>query len=278
MLSAILMVLWLATNFALVTVAIHYGARAAGSERGTLRFAALGTGLFLAISLLGLGLTGLMPTPTNPLAQLAILGLVFTAQVWLTFKCLQFLFKLSKAQTFLPFLSLFAASIVIFAVSSRVIQPYVAEALIFPTHSMAPTLHPGDRFLVSRLRPPKRWSVIAYWHEDRFQRARYGKRLVGLPGERIRFEAGNLYVNDQLVAAPPPLAGKLTAELPREFRVLALYRDGQTITLGRDEMFVLGDDLARSADSRVDGPEKMSSIIGVVDFVYWPPNHVGPVE
>jgi len=41
-------------------------------------------------------------------------------------------------------------------------------------------------------------------------------------------------------------------------------------TLGPDEFFVLGDNSQASADSRFMGPSKMSAIIGVVRWRYWP--------
>lgn len=40
--------------------------------------------------------------------------------------------------------------------------------------------------------------------------------------------------------------------------------------LGGDEYFLIGDNVDSSVDSRMNGPSPGSSIVGVVDLVYWP--------
>jgi type IV secretory pathway protease TraF len=40
------------------------------------------------------------------------------------------------------------------------------------------------------------------------------------------------------------------------------------------QMFLIGDNVDLSYDSRMDGPSDIASIIGVVDAIYWPPSHV----
>jgi signal peptidase I len=96
----------------------------------------------------------------------------------------------------------------------------------------------------------------------------YCKRLVGLPSEHLKFQGGQIYVNDQLATAPVVVAGQLHASAagvqnPR-------YSDGEDISLGPDEIFLIGDNVNLSRDSRMDGPSKHSDIVGVVDWIYWP--------
>jgi len=104
-------------------------------------------------------------------------------------------------------------------------------------------------------------------------RSLWCKRVVGLPGEELRFEGGQLYVNNQLQPAPAVLAGRLTAMVPTPGH--SRYVDGQTIRLGDNELFVLGDNLPVSDDSRWTGPVKTSTLDGVVDFQYWPFSRFG---
>ena len=50
----------------------------------------------------------------------------------------------------------------------------------------------------------------------------------------------------------------------------ARYKDDETITLGDDEYFFVGDNVEHSNDSRLSGPTRGSSLVGVVDLIYWP--------
>ena len=146
-----------------------------------------------------------------------------------------------------------------------VIRPFITEAYRLPTSSMSPTLPIGSLILVNKLESPRRWDIVAFINSpDHFVSC---KRLVGLPGDHLRFEKGNLFVNDQLPLAPVVVAGQylLTSHMR--------YQDGETITLANDEIFVIGDHTVLSYDSRSTGPAKLSSVIGVADFLYWPFDH-----
>ena len=143
-----------------------------------------------------------------------------------------------------------------------VLRPFVVEAYVLPTGSMVPTIRAGERIMVDKLEKPRRRDVVAYHVGTQV----YCKRLVGLPGERLRFNDGNLYVNEQLVIAPAVVTGRY------HMMSIMRYRDGQIITLADDEFFVVGDNVTLSYDSRMVGPSKWSSMIGVADFLYWPMN------
>src|SRR5205823_2060885 len=108
------------------------------------------------------------------------------------------------------------------------------------TPSMAPTIEPRDRLLVNKLLRPRRWDMVAYWRHDEQPPAVYCKRLIALPGERLRFDGGMVYINDQLMPAPAVVAGRCHASVPG---TAARYADGQTIALGSDEYFLVGDNV-----------------------------------
>jgi signal peptidase I len=134
------------------------------------------------------------------------------------------------------------------ALALWVIRPFVTEAYVRPTASMSPTLAPGDCILANKLQRPRRWDIVLYHPplpDGTVGGDTYCKRLVGLPGERLRVEGGNLYVNDRLVAAPPMVAGRYTMG-----RYGLHYHDGQTITLAADQLFLIGDSVNKSYDSR----------------------------
>jgi signal peptidase I len=135
---------------------------------------------------------------------------------------------------------------------------------------MLPTIEHDDRLLVNKLLRPRRWDLVVYWNDDPQEKLAFCKRLIGLPGEKLRFEGGNLYVNDEVVQMPPVLAGRNLMHPGTVHRAPGRYNDGTAIVLGPEEYFFVGDNLDMSLDSRQLGPSPSSSIIGVVDVLYWP--------
>jgi len=90
-----------------------------------------------------------------------------------------------------------------------VIRHYCIEAFRIPTHSMKPTLYGdhvgadrtrrhGDRILVDKFvyqrRDPRRYEVIVFRYPLNGN-INFIKRLVGLPGERVRVEDGDLWIS-----------------------------------------------------------------------------------
>jgi signal peptidase I len=91
----------------------------------------------------------------------------------------------------------------------------------------------------------------------------YIKRVIGLPGDHVRIERGQVYVNDR------PLA---------EDYVQPDYRDDSSmrpIVVGPNEYFVLGDHRNSSSDSRIWGNVPRKNIYGKAVFCYWPLNKMG---
>jgi signal peptidase I len=131
------------------------------------------------------------------------------------------------------------------------------EPMLVKGGSMRPTLNPGQRIAVAPLlRPPGRGDLVVVarpGHGD----LEVVKRVVGLPGERVRLHPGGLEVDGRPVPEPylagPPAAGTLEVEL------------------GPAEYLVLGDHRAASTDGRDFGPVGADALLGRVRFAYWPP-------
>lgn len=101
-----------------------------------------------------------------------------------------------------------------------IIRWALMEAYVIPSPSMLPTLVVNDHIFVNKivygvrlpftekwlleLGEPKRGEVIIFKHPKETHRF-YVKRVVGLPGDRVFYENGNLYVNDQLVEKTVPV-------------------------------------------------------------------------
>jgi signal peptidase I len=131
------------------------------------------------------------------------------------------------------------------------------EPVLVRGGSMRPTLDPGQRIAVAPLlRPPARGDLVVVAREGR----EVVKRVVGLPGERVRLHPGGLDIDGQRVPEPylagPPAAGTLEVEL------------------GLAEYLVLGDHRAASTDGRDFGPVGADALVGRVRFAYWPPRRL----
>ncbi len=108
--------------------------------------------------------------------------------------------------------------------------------------SMRPTLEDGDRLLLDRfgfkLFGPRRFDIVLFKSDSGQTNI---KRIVALPGESVVIRDGKLYVNDKLLESPSHLKfGEITSP----------GRVGESISLGRDEYFVLSDNLESGEDSR----------------------------
>ena len=132
------------------------------------------------------------------------------------------------------------------------------EPMLVKGGSMRPTLDPGQRIAVAPLvRTPARGDLVVL---DRPGNLEVVKRVVGLPGERVRLLSGQLEVDGRAVPEPylagPPSFGELDLEL------------------GPAQYLVLGDHRAASTDGRDFGPVGADALLGLVRFAYWPPRRL----
>jgi signal peptidase I len=162
-----------------------------------------------------------------------------------------------------------------------VFQAEIAKPYRVPSASMEPTLHCAkpasdckakfsDRVIalriVYRFRDPRR-GEIAVFHAPAAA-AQCGasgifiKRVIGLPGETVSESDGVVYID-----------GKRLADqyVPRSWRD---HRTAGWPKLGHDQYFVMGDNRARSCDSRDWGPVARDRFIGPADVTYWPPSRI----
>ncbi len=125
--------------------------------------------------------------------------------------------------------------------------------------SMIPTLQNGEFVLVNRmayrLGQPQRGDIIVFRsiNENGLDLI---KRIIGLPGDRVQVQQGQVRVNGQAlsepyIAAPPRYSGEW--EVPEGF------------------LFVLGDNRNDSSDSHQWGLLPSENVIGKAILIYWPP-------
>jgi signal peptidase I len=135
--------------------------------------------------------------------------------------------------------------------------------------SMMPSLEDQERIFVNkfvyRLEPIERGDIVVFRY-PRDPSKSYIKRVIGMAGDRIRIDGGQVYVNDE------PL---------NEDYVPAVYADMRSypeMTVPTNSYFVLGDHRSMSNDSRDFGSVNQSFIYGKAVFGYWPMDKLGRVR
>jgi signal peptidase I len=135
--------------------------------------------------------------------------------------------------------------------------------------SMMPSLEDQERIFVNkfvyRLEPISHGDIVVFRY-PRDPSKSYIKRVIGVAGDRIRIEAGQVYVNNE------PLD---------ETYVPSNYEDSRTyseVVVPPNCYFVLGDHRSMSNDSRDFGPVNQSFIYGKAVFGYWPMDKLGRVR
>lgn len=117
---------------------------------------------------------------------------------------------------------------------------FVLVNAMVPTGSMEPTIMTGDRVIAFRhsylFSDPNRLDIVVFDSPTRPDML-YIKRIIGLPGEEIFMENGNVYINGELLD---------DASFTKEpFR-----GTHGPFFVGESQFFVLGDNRNNSEDSR----------------------------
>lgn len=153
-----------------------------------------------------------------------------------------------------------ALTVLIFVVIHFTIQSYHVDG-----PSMKPNLAPNEYVVVNKtaylLHPPERGDVIVFhfpYYNKNETPPDYIKRVIGLPGDTIRYDASHVWVNGVQLQEPyisKPANPNMSTP---EFKVPP------------DNYFVMGDNREVSDDSRYWGPVDKKYIVGKAVLVSWP--------
>ncbi len=117
-----------------------------------------------------------------------------------------------------------------------------------------------------RFNLPQRGDVVVFEY-PRNPQEYFIKRVVALPGEKIEFRSGDIYIYNDLYEEGIKLE---ESYLPNGTETYHGNDKDRTINLSESEYYVLGDNRNSSRDSRTFGPVSEEEIIGRVLFRGWP--------
>ncbi len=130
--------------------------------------------------------------------------------------------------------------------------------------SMEPHIRSGEYVIINtfayRIGTPRRGDIVAFRHEGD-ARAIFIKRVIGIPGDRVAVERGQVYVNG--------------VELREPYVAHGDDRTFEETTVPEGSVYVLGDNRAESEDSRFFGPVNDNLLIGRAVAGIWPPRMLG---
>lgn len=161
--------------------------------------------------------------------------------------------------------------IAIMAAILVVIRFFVAEPHKVSGSSMVPNFHDADFIITNKLAVKlgglERGEVIILTNPRNNDQV-FIKRIIGLPGERVRLLNGLVYLNGKPLSEP---------YLPQDIKTPgeSFLQDGEEVVVPNNQYFVMGDNRTASSDSREFGPISKELIIGQAFLRYWPLNQLG---
>ncbi len=164
--------------------------------------------------------------------------------------------------------ALLIAAALVFLIRWLAFTPFIVDG-----ESMLPNFNNGERMIVNKLiydfRDPKRFEVIVFLAPEGKD---FIKRVIGLPGDKIRVDGDNVYINGEPISEP-----YIQDEIDLAAKEGRIYNSSiisitEEVTIPEDSLFVMGDNRPRSKDSRFSdvGFVSYDAIVGRADVVYWP--------
>ncbi len=153
--------------------------------------------------------------------------------------------------------------VIIAVILAILINKFLIFRVYIPSSSMAPTLNVDDRLLVTKVYNPenlKRGDIVVFKSKELDEIVI--KRLIGLPGDEIRFDGTSVYVNSKKLDEP-------YVKNPMEFY--------GTYKVPEGKYFFLGDNRANSNDARFWKNPYISGdqILGKAQVKIYPFNQMG---
>jgi signal peptidase I len=163
-------------------------------------------------------------------------------------------------------IGLWLRDLLISAAASVLIITFLYQPVRVEGTSMLPRLEDRDRLFINKfvyhISSIERSDIVVFRY-PRDPEKSYIKRVIALPGDRLRIDHGQVWLNGKAL---------------HEDYVPGRYRDTRSMpetTIPDDSYFMMGDHRSISSDSREFGPVARDLIYGKAVFVYWPAKDAG---
>ena len=166
----------------------------------------------------------------------------------------------------LPVVAVWVRDLLVSLAISAFIIIFLYQPVKVEGTSMMPGLEDQERIFVNkfvyRWEPIQRGDIVVFRYPRDISKS-YIKRVIGVAGDHIRIENGQVYVNDEVLDED---------YVPNEYADARSYPE---MTVPSDSYFVLGDHRTMSNDSRDFGSVHQRYIYGKAVFGYWPMEKLG---
>jgi len=165
-----------------------------------------------------------------------------------------------------PMFSVWLRDLIISLTISAFIIIFLYQPVKVEGTSMMPSLDDQERIFVNkfvyRMEPIQRGDIVVF-HYPRDPSKSFIKRVIGLAGDHIRIDAGQVFVNGQSLEED---------YVPLDY---ADQRSYPELIVPANAYFLLGDHRTMSNDSRDFGAVQQKFIYGKAVFGYWPVDKMG---
>ena len=132
------------------------------------------------------------------------------------------------------------------------IRTYIITPVIVNGESMSPTLKNNELLLLKKYdKKIERFDIVVFKYND----SRLIKRVIGLPGDKVEYKDGKLYINNEEMVDP-------FSNITKDFKYIGVVSE--------NSYFVLGDNRNDSVDSRMIGSVTKDMLLGSTDLSIWP--------
>jgi len=166
----------------------------------------------------------------------------------------------------LPVVAVWVRDLLVSLAISAFIIIFLYQPVKVEGTSMMPGLEDQERIFVNkfvyRWEPIERGDIVVFRYPRDTSKS-YIKRVIGVAGDRIRIENGQVYVNGEALDED---------YVPTDYADARSYGE---VVVPPHSFFVLGDHRTMSNDSRDFGPVNERYINGKAVFGYWPMEKLG---
>lgn len=153
-------------------------------------------------------------------------------------------------------------------IAAILLNKFVIQKVQVDGVSMRPSLENEEQLILEKVSyyftDPDRYDIVVFNPPGYTKKTLYIKRIIGVPGDTVQVKDGCVYINDELLDESYGLEEMYDAGLASD-----------SIVVGEDQYFVLGDNRNNSEDSRDLGLISKDRIVGKAVLRLWPLNKFG---